>query len=181
VSSVHIRGQRVILRDFAIDDALAVLEYHLDPEVMRFLPPAVTGRRSLDAIIDLLDQTLAEASRIPRLDYDLAVTVGNAVVGAARLHTDAGDGEIGFILRRDVWGAGIGTETAGLLLGYGFDVLGLERAWATVDRRNVSSRRVLEKCGMQRAGGLLRRRQLAEGRNPSLVYAMSKDTRRSMP
>ena len=92
------------------------------------------------------------ADLVPRLNYDLAVTVEGIVVGAARLHhvaVGSAEGEIGYLLRREVWGAGIATETARLLLAFGFDVLGLEQVRATADRRNVSSRRVLEKCGMR--------------------------------
>jgi [ribosomal protein S5]-alanine N-acetyltransferase len=180
VSGIELRGPRVVLRDFALDDAPAVLEYHRDPDVMRFLPPEVSKRQTLDAIVDLLDRTMRESSLVPRVSYNLAVTVEAAVVGAARLHQpaiDAAEGEIGYLLRREVWGASYATETARLLLAYGFDVLGLEQVWATVDCRNVSSRRVLEKCGMRAAGGLNRRRQLAEGRGPSLVYMVSTSTR----
>jgi [ribosomal protein S5]-alanine N-acetyltransferase len=165
----------VILRDFALDDAPTVLDYHRDPDVMRFLPPEVSKRQTLDAVVDLLDATIEDSSLVPRLHYDLAVTVENSVVGAARLHqaaVDAGDAEIGYLLRREAWGVGMATETARLLLAYGFDGLGLERVWATVDRRNVASRRVLEKCGMHNEGALDRRRQLAEGRAPSVVYAI---------
>ena len=180
VNAVGLRGLRVVLRDFALDDAQAVLEYHRDPDVMRFLPPEVSKRQTLDAIVDLLDTTMRESSLVPRLNYDLAVTVDGTVVGAARLHQaaiDATEGEIGYLLRREVWGAGIATETARLLLAYGFDVLGLEQVWATVDRRNVSSRRVLERCGMRVARPLNRRRQLAEGRGPSLLYVTGSSTR----
>jgi RimJ/RimL family protein N-acetyltransferase len=175
VSGIELRGPRVVLRDFALDDAPTVLDYHRDPDVMRFLPPEVSKRQTLAAVVDLLDATIKDSSLVPRLNYDLAVTVENCVVGAARLHQaaiDAADGEIGYLLRREAWGVGIATETARLLLAYGFDVLGLERVWATVDRRNVASRRVLEKCGMRNEGALDPRRQLAEGRAPSAVYVM---------
>jgi ribosomal-protein-alanine N-acetyltransferase len=176
VSAVELRGPRVVLRDFGLDDAPAVLEYHRDPDVMRFMPPEVSKRQTLDAIVELLDATMRESNLVPRLNYDLAVTVEDSVVGAARLHqvaSDAAAGEIGYLLRREVWGAGIATETARLLLAFGFDVLGLEQVRATVDRRNVSSRRVLEKCGMRVSGALNHRRQLAERRGPSLVYVIA--------
>jgi len=176
VSVVELRGSRVMLRDFSLDDAPAVLQYHRDPDVMRFLPPEVRKPQTLDAIVDLLAATMREASAVPRRNYDLAITVEDAVVGAARLHrggTGSAEGEIGYLLRRDAWGAGLATETARLLLRFGFDVLGLAKVEAMVDRRNVSSRRVLEKCGMRVAGAMSDRRQVAQGRSPSLVYVMS--------
>ena len=166
-----------MLREFNPDDAPAVVAYHLDPEVMRFLPVAVSQNRTLDAIVAPLQQTSEEASRVPRLNYDLAVTVDGSVVGAARLHRQSIDpaaGEIGYILRRDAWGRGLGTETARLLLGHGFDALGLHRIWATVDQFNVASTRVLEKAGMRCEGALEVQRQITEGRNASLLYVMSR-------
>lgn len=180
MGAIEIRGQRVVLRDFASGDAPSVLEYHLDPEVMRFLPPDVSQNRTLDAIVALLRETSEEAKRIPRRNYDLAVTVDGNVVGAARLHqmsADRGDGEIGYILRRDVWGNGLGTEIARLLLAYGFDVLGLEEITAVVDQSNVPSARVLQKAGMHLEGPLEPGRQLVERRNASLRYLIRREDR----
>jgi ribosomal-protein-alanine N-acetyltransferase len=163
-----------VLRDFAPDDAPSVLAYHSDPEVMRFLPAVVRNNRTLDEIHALLRAANEDARRAPRLNYDLAVTLAGDVIGAARLHQsiDRGDGKIGYILRRDTWGSGVGTETAALLIAYGFNELDLGRVWATVDRANVASMRVLEKVGMRLDGALDRRRQRAEGRDESLVYSV---------
>jgi [ribosomal protein S5]-alanine N-acetyltransferase len=176
VGVLELCGQRVVLRDFTPEDASAVLAYHSDPEVMRFLPAVVRGNQTLDAVQALLREASEDASRVPRLRHDLAVTLAGDVVGAARLHLgiDRAEGEVGYILRRDVWGSGVGTETAGLLVSYGFTELELGRLWATVDQRNVVSMRVLEKAGMRLAGALDRRRQLAEGRDTSVVYLLQR-------
>jgi RimJ/RimL family protein N-acetyltransferase len=176
VSGIELRGPRVVLREFTLDDAPAVLEYHLDAEVMQFLPPAVRAPRNLDAVAALLDTTNRAAARAPRLEYDLAITIDENVVGAARLHRDAesSEAEIGYILGRDAWGTGIATETARLLVAFGFEALGLRRIRATVDEANIASIRVLEKVGLRRAGPIDPERQRTEQRNPSFAYLIER-------
>ena len=55
---------------------------------------------------------------------------------------------MGYCLRRDAWGLGLGTEAARGLIGFGFERLGLHRIWATCDTGNARSARVLERAGM---------------------------------
>jgi [ribosomal protein S5]-alanine N-acetyltransferase len=177
VSGLELRGPRVVLREFTEDDAPAALAYHSDPEVMRFLPVAITRNQTSDAILDLLRETNRESHEVPRLKYDLAVTIDHRVVGAARLHLssgDPGDGEIGYILRRDVWGSGIATEVARLLVAHGFSELGLGRIWATVNEANAASASVLSKVGMRFDRPMEAGRQLAEGRKASHVYLIER-------
>ena len=86
-----------------------------------------------------------------------------AVIGSAEVYVDSvrhHRGEIGYILRRDVWGRGLATEVATLLLRFGFDDLRLHRLWASCDPANTASIRVLEKIGMQHEG-VLRHQYLA--------------------
>lgn len=52
---------------------------------------------------------------------------------------------------------------------------GWDRVWATVDRGKAASMRVLEKAGMRPAGALDVDRQLAEGRDASVVYVVQRN------
>jgi RimJ/RimL family protein N-acetyltransferase len=76
----------------------------------------------------------------------------NDVVGRAlvrRLRLDGVDEvEIGYSLRPDCWGRGLGTEIAQACVRYAFDVLRLPSVVALTDPRNARSARVLEKVGM---------------------------------
>lgn len=178
VRTLDLRGQRVALRDFGPDDVTAVRVYHSDPEVMRFLPAAVKMNQTPAAIRTLLRDANADAISVPRFKYDLAVTVDGEVVGAARLHqesSESAEGEIGYILRRDMWGRGFGTETAHLLLALGFTEIGLDMVRAIVERANVGSIRVLQKLGMRPDGELEERRQLVERRSESFIYVLRRD------
>ena len=59
------------------------------------------------------------------------------------------DWEIGYILVSEDWGKGYGTELARALVDFGFNRLGFETLFATVDDDNYASIRVLEKAGLR--------------------------------
>jgi hypothetical protein len=75
VGVLEVCGQRAVLRDFAPGYAPSVLAYHSDLEVMRFLPAVVRNKRTLDEIHALLRAANEDARRVPRLNYDLTVTL----------------------------------------------------------------------------------------------------------
>ena len=55
--------------------------------------------------------------------------------------------EIGYYLRAEEWGKGFGTELARRLVGYGFEELGLEAVFATVDYENGPRERSWKRRG----------------------------------
>ena len=57
--------------------------------------------------------------------------------------------EIGYYLKPDEWGKGFATEIASRLVNFGFEAAGLSEIFATVDKENVASIHVLEKCGLE--------------------------------
>ncbi len=75
---------------------------------------------------------------------------GGKFVGWVILHvTQPGVGELGYRLKRDVWGSGLATEGCRALIAKGFDEFGLERIYASTMAVNLPSRRVMEKLGMR--------------------------------
>jgi RimJ/RimL family protein N-acetyltransferase len=60
--------------------------------------------------------------------------------------------EVGWVIAADRWGEGLATEAAFAAIVDAFDRVGLERiiSWTTPD--NLSSRRVMEKCGLTYRG-----------------------------
>jgi RimJ/RimL family protein N-acetyltransferase len=55
--------------------------------------------------------------------------------------------EVGWLLRRDVWGVGLATEGASAALTFAFDVVGAGHVSRLIDARNTGSIRVAEKIG----------------------------------
>ncbi|MEP6703404.1 MAG: GNAT family N-acetyltransferase [Acidobacteriota bacterium] len=58
------------------------------------------------------------------------------------------DWEIGYYLKPAEWGKGFATEIASRLIRHGYEVAGLGEIYATVDKHNLASIHVLEKCGL---------------------------------
>ena len=85
--------------------------------------------------------------------------------------------DVGYGLRVDRWGQGLTDRAVRLVIGFGFEQLGLHRIVAVCDPNNVGSRRVMEKVGMQ-PEGRLRQDMRSQGRVAGL--ARLRDPRRRM-
>src|SRR5438309_1003127 len=72
--------------------------------------------------------------------------------------------EVGWLLRRDVWGAGLATEGATAALNFAFDVVGADHVISIIDARNTRSIRVAEKIGERYE------RDLRHNDKPVVVY-----------
>lgn len=147
---ITIPGSRITLRDFTPDDSQAVLAYASDPIVTRYLD---WGPNTHSQTEDFLLRAIYLARTVPRQHFELGIveTATHRLVGGARLTVRSPlhrVGDIGYVLRRDSWGLGYGTEAARLLIRFGFSSLGLHRIEATCDPENSASRRILEKCHM---------------------------------
>ena len=87
----------------------------------------------------------------PRTHYELAVTLNETIIGGCGIvirNSKSLEAEIGYCLNEDYWRIGIGTEVAGALIDYGFNVLDLRRLYAKCDPDNIDSYRVMENNGM---------------------------------
>ncbi|MDQ1533928.1 MAG: hypothetical protein QOF28_1689 [Actinomycetota bacterium] len=62
--------------------------------------------------------------------------------------------ELGWLLRRDAWGAGLATEGATAALSFSFDVIGADHVISLIDPSNTRSIRVAEKIGEHPIGNL---------------------------
>jgi RimJ/RimL family protein N-acetyltransferase len=79
-------------------------------------------------------------------------------IGGCGLKRDRGKApEIGYWLGVPYWGKGYATEAARALIDHAFGDLGLDLLEADARVSNPASRRVLEKCGFQWSGVVLRR------------------------
>ncbi|MFN2640433.1 MAG: GNAT family N-acetyltransferase [Actinomycetota bacterium] len=179
MKDLRLTGPRVVIREWNDGDATAILAYAADPDVVRFMP---WGPHTPIEVAEFLLATEASRDENPRKKYEMAVTLRetNEVIGGAGIRVMNGEnrhGEIGYVLRRDAWGAGYGTEIAGLLLTFGFSKLALHRISAGCDVENYGSERVMQKNGM-RLEGRFRHNVFRRGEwRDSLLYAICEDER----
>jgi len=86
-----------------------------------------------------------------------ATRMGAEAVGFAafvKLDVDQHEGEIGYVIAPSARGRGVATRAVGLLTGWGFDELGLQRIELRIDARNEASERVAARAGYEREGVL---------------------------
>jgi RimJ/RimL family protein N-acetyltransferase len=151
-------GPRVRLRALELRDAADQVPIYSDPEVRRFgFSPTMRDETDGRALVE-------EAARLVRerkiFHWCVAAVEDDRAIGHAslfHLEREHARAEVGYSLRRDLWGRGLGTEALGVLLRFAFQVLDLRRLEADVDPRNVGSLRILQKHGFVREGYLRER------------------------
>ncbi len=155
---------RLSLREFLPSDYDAVHAYASDARVTRYM---LYGPREPADTQEYIERVLGYQRANPRLVWELAVTQNSdgALIGACDITLlNPGEGDVGYMLRRESWGQGYGTEIATALIHAGFQSLALERIVSTVSTENLRSIHVLEKTGM-RWEALYRRFAQAKGRS----------------
>ncbi len=158
-----ITTERLILREFVPSDYDAIYAYASDPRVTRYM---LYGPRDPMDTHEYLERVIGYQSNVPRTVWELAVTrrEDGALIGACDItFLKPGEGDLGYMLRHDMWGKGYASEIAKSLINEGFEALRLERILSTVSTENLRSIRVLEKAGL-RWEALYRRFAQAKGR-----------------
>jgi RimJ/RimL family protein N-acetyltransferase len=147
-------GERVVLRPFVDDDLATFREAMADPEVAR-----LTGSPAGDVDEERLRAWYGSRnSQADRLDLAVVDRATGACVGEVVLNNwDPPNRNCNF---RTLLGAagrdrGLGTEAVRLIVGHGFERLGLHRISLEVFAFNPRARRVYEKVGFV-AEGVLR-------------------------
>ena len=140
---------RLLLREFTLDDAAVYFRLCTDPEITRYI--GKFGMATLDdARASLLERPIADYRKhgYGRLACVLKST--GLVIGFAGLKylDELRDVDIGYRFVPEYWGMGLATEAGRPLIDYGFNQLKLPRILGLVDPENAASVRVLQKLGL---------------------------------
>jgi len=97
----------------------------------------------------MVNRRLQDQTKEPRTSYFLAATdkATGAVVGDAGLYirsASSQQGEVGWVVRPDCRGRGLGTEIRRAMLDLAFGSLDLHRVYAQCRVENRASRRIME-------------------------------------
>jgi [ribosomal protein S5]-alanine N-acetyltransferase len=141
--------ERLYHRRFTLEDLPRLIEMRSDPEVYRYL--GGTQMQNAEAI-----------TKRSRFYIDCHVQYGfgmctmfwkptGEMIGWSGLQPLDGTSEIevGYGMIKEFWGRGIGLETAGAWLDYGFNQKNLNRIVAVAYPENTGSWRIMEKLGMR--------------------------------
>lgn len=174
---VEIVGDQLGLREITPADARALLGVYGDSAATQYMPFEPRTPEQVNAIIEA---AMKDAADDPRQVYALAVTDTDAgeVIGVARLSIERDhphSAEIGFGLRPDHWGRGLGTELVRLLLRLGLAELGLHRLWGARAPENTSAQLVMLTAGMVEEGRIRHHVPIRDTWRDSIVHSIVED------
>jgi RimJ/RimL family protein N-acetyltransferase len=169
---MHLETERLIIREYIIEDVIDEYEYNKDQELFKYMP---FRPRTYYETRKWIEQIIESQNETPRNRYNLAVVLKSTqeLVGGFRISIESDiEGSIGYKFGKAYWGKGYATEAAFAVIGFGFDMLRFHRVYASVHPENVASIRVLEKIGMT-LEGRLRENLLNDGvYGDSLIYSI---------
>ncbi|HST03124.1 MAG TPA: GNAT family N-acetyltransferase [Chloroflexia bacterium] len=134
---------RVILRDVVEDDLPVFFEYQQDPLANHMA--AFTSKNPADR-----EAFMAHWARILSDDTVTTKTIllADQVVGSVGSYVQSGETEVTYWIGREHWGKGIATDALSQLL----EQVKVRPLHARAAKDNLSSIRVLEKCGFAITG-----------------------------
>jgi RimJ/RimL family protein N-acetyltransferase len=167
-------GPRLALRELTTEDTDAVYAIYGSPKATEHLS---FEPRSREQVAEIVARSVTSAEATPRTEYALAVAERDTgrLIGFGRLALDPHQqrgATFGFALNPDAWGVGYGLETVRLLLGLGFEDLGLHRIWGARSPLNEASARTMAAAAMVEEG-IIREHIHKAGRwRDSVVHAI---------
>jgi ribosomal-protein-alanine N-acetyltransferase len=149
IAKIVLETRRLILREFVPGDAEALARVLSDPETMRYYP-APFDRTGVEEWI-LRNRRRYETDSPGLWAIDLKST--GEMIGDCGITLQEVDGEalpeVGYHLRRDLWGQGLATEAARACRDYGFTQMKVDFLVSLIRPENVPSCRVAERNGMK--------------------------------
>lgn len=160
--------ERLILRRMLKSDDSDMFEYASDPAVSRYLlwgphPDVKYTKRYLTFL-----QTKYHAGEF--YDWALVEKKRKKMIGTCGFTSfdfENNSAEVGYVLNRNFWHAGLAPEALFEVIKFGFLILELNRIEAKYIIGNENSRRVMEKLGMQ-FEGIARESMFVKGKYVSI-------------
>jgi RimJ/RimL family protein N-acetyltransferase len=159
---------RLILREFALDDAKSMWELNSDPEVIKYTgdPPFASVEKAREFLLNYKDYEKNGFGR-----WAVITKASNSFIGWCGLKLNEQNlVDLGFRFFRKEWNKGYATEAAHACLEYGFLELDLKEIIGRVARQNKASIKVLEKLSMD-----YWKNDSCKGIEDSLYYRITKE------
>lgn len=169
---------RLELRPFRDDDLDALCEMDGDAETTRYLYWGPRTRAEVQVSLARRRKMTSIEREGDGLRLAIVLKSSGEVVGDVSLYyrsKEHGQGEIGFVLHPAHHGHGYAGEAVRVLLGLGFDGLGLHRIVGRCDPRNAASARLMERLGMRREAHLRENEYVKGEWVGEYVYALLAD------
>lgn len=141
-----LRTRRLVLTSWLPRDVDELLDVHSDPETMRFVRHGRPETRHETAA--LIDHYIAENEAAGYTKWRLA-DLDDRLVGRAGFGPHRDGRELGYTIRRELWGRGLATEIAAALVSWHSTHAAGVPLYGLVATQNPASRRVMDKLGFR--------------------------------
>ena len=165
---------RLYTRDFKLDDFSKVHELIQSPDIYKYQS---WGPNSEEDTKNFIKRSIEQGHKVPRKSFEMPIVLKEtqSIIGCMRISNLAfKKADIGYWIRRDLWGKGFATEAVIEVIKFGFQELGMNKICATTAPENLASIRVLEKIGMVKKGYLKEDVYVREQYRDSVLMAILK-------
>jgi RimJ/RimL family protein N-acetyltransferase len=147
---IILETNRLILRHFVPDDLSSLFNLYSDPEIRRYIPEGILSYEETQAELEWF---LNGHPEHPQLGLWATVhKETNRFIGRCGLLPWTIDQqpevEVAYMICKEYWRQGLGTEAAQAILNYGFEQLNLPRLICLIDAENQASIKVATNIGM---------------------------------
>ena len=143
-----IESERLLLRQFSLNDIEAVYQFNSNVELHRYTgDEIINSRQRAEQIIK--DIWLKDYTNYGYGRWALIYKPENKIIGFAGLKylAEIGETDIGYRILPQYWGKGLVSEISKQIILYGFNELNLKRIIGIAMPENIASCKVLEKIG----------------------------------
>jgi len=162
--------KRLVLRHLLIDDLDALFALYSDPEIRQYFPE---GTLTYEETMEELEWFLNGHPAHP--EFGLWATIHkktNQFIGRCGLLPwtieQRPEVEVAYLLAKQYWRQGLGTEAAQAIVQYGFEQLHLKRLICMIHPDNLASIQVARNIGMTLE------KEMEDEKGPFLLYSRSK-------
>jgi RimJ/RimL family protein N-acetyltransferase len=148
---ILLETERMYLRDLRADDVEWLFQLDSDPEVMRHISKGVSTPRNIIEAVYLPRMMAWQNQSPPRGFWAAHLREEGEFIGWFHLRPDKispEEMELGYRLKRGVWGRGLATEGSRSLVKKALGQWGYPKVCARTLAGNLASRRVMEKAGL---------------------------------
>ena len=170
--TVQLKTPRLVLRQFQIADAETMYRnWASDPEVTKFMTWPTHSSADISRMV--LESWVQDYTR-PDF-YQWAIELDGEPIGSisvVHVSKNTETVEIGYCIGKSWWHQGITSEALGAVIGFLFDVVGVNRIQARHDVNNPNSGGVMRKCGMVYEGTMRQSDRNNQGLCDSCIYGI---------
>lgn len=175
IELIYFETDRLRMRAFETKDLLDFKKMNEDPEVMEYFPKILTHKETTAFYEAIMDEFQSYGYGL----YAAELKETGEFIGFIGFHHATFEAdftpcvEIGWRLKKEVWGKGLATEGAKACLEYAEENLQFENVYSFTAEINTRSERIMQKIGLKKVKTFLHPKlELNDPLKPHVLYAL---------